>query len=75
MLFWFNVLRRYAINPEKYKRRSDVETYLFMFHTVSLILPGNHKTGGFWPGVWAFGNLGRAGEYRNISQAMGNTLC
>ncbi|WWC70539.1 uncharacterized protein I206_104490 [Kwoniella pini CBS 10737] len=25
-------------------------------------LPGNTRTGGFWPGVWTMGNLGRAGH-------------
>lgn len=28
---------------------------------VAVSLPGNNKVGGFWPGVWTFGNLGRAG--------------
>lgn len=28
---------------------------------VSVSLPGNHEIGGFWPGVWTMGNLGRAG--------------
>lgn len=27
----------------------------------SLVLPGDHTHSGFWPGVWTFGNLGRAG--------------
>jgi hypothetical protein len=29
--------------------------------TVSVSLPGNNRIGGFWPGVWTMGNLGRAG--------------
>jgi hypothetical protein len=29
---------------------------------VKVVLPGNNKVGGFWPGIWAFGNLGRPGE-------------
>ncbi|KAJ9100468.1 hypothetical protein QFC21_003507 [Naganishia friedmannii] len=29
---------------------------------VSVSLPGNNYIGGFWPGVWTFGNLGRAGH-------------
>lgn len=28
---------------------------------VSVSLPGNNVVGGFWPGIWTFGNLGRAG--------------
>ncbi|KAK1225405.1 hypothetical protein PQX77_011654 [Marasmius sp. AFHP31] len=28
---------------------------------VSISLPGDHKTPGFWPGAWTLGNLGRAG--------------
>lgn len=28
---------------------------------VSVSLPGNNRIGGFWPGVWTLGNLGRAG--------------
>ncbi|OWZ49099.1 glucosidase [Cryptococcus neoformans c45] len=27
----------------------------------SVSLPGNNKVGGFWPGVWMMGNLGRPG--------------
>ncbi|KAI5450730.1 hypothetical protein NCC49_002739 [Naganishia albida] len=32
-----------------------------MYFEVAVSLPGNNKVGGFWPGVWTFGNLGRAG--------------
>lgn len=28
---------------------------------VSVSLPGNNRIGGFWPGVWTMGNLGRPG--------------
>ncbi|KDQ20783.1 glycoside hydrolase family 16 protein [Botryobasidium botryosum FD-172 SS1] len=28
---------------------------------VSVSLPGTSRSGGFWPGVWTMGNLGRAG--------------
>lgn len=28
---------------------------------VAVSLPGNNIVGGFWPGIWTFGNLGRAG--------------
>lgn len=28
---------------------------------VSVSLPGNNRVGGFWPGVWTMGNLGRPG--------------
>lgn len=28
---------------------------------VSVSLPGNNQVGGFWPGVWTMGNLGRPG--------------
>ncbi|WVQ79795.1 hypothetical protein IAT38_001895 [Cryptococcus sp. DSM 104549] len=28
---------------------------------VTVSLPGNNKVGGFWPGVWMMGNLGRPG--------------
>nr|XP_019000894.1 glucosidase [Kwoniella mangroviensis CBS 8507]OCF64355.1 glucosidase [Kwoniella mangroviensis CBS 8507] len=28
---------------------------------VRVSLPGNNRVGGFWPGVWTMGNLGRAG--------------
>lgn len=28
---------------------------------VSVSLPGNNKVGGYWPGVWLMGNLGRPG--------------
>ncbi|WVQ80501.1 hypothetical protein IAT38_002606 [Cryptococcus sp. DSM 104549] len=28
---------------------------------VAVSLPGNNKVGGFWPGVWMMGNLGRPG--------------
>lgn len=31
------------------------------YFEVSASLPGTPKTGGFWPGVWTMGNLGRAG--------------
>lgn len=27
----------------------------------SVSLPGNNNVGGFWPGVWMMGNLGRPG--------------
>ncbi|KAJ9125351.1 hypothetical protein QFC22_000311 [Naganishia vaughanmartiniae] len=32
-----------------------------MYIEVAVSLPGNNRVGGFWPGVWTFGNLGRAG--------------
>ncbi|KAG7532050.1 hypothetical protein FFLO_03858 [Filobasidium floriforme] len=32
-----------------------------MYYEAKLLLPGNNEIGGFWPGVWAFGNLGRPG--------------
>lgn len=28
---------------------------------VAVVLPGTSKVGGFWPGVWTMGNLGRPG--------------
>ncbi|KAJ9116310.1 hypothetical protein QFC22_004750 [Naganishia vaughanmartiniae] len=35
--------------------------YGSMYFEVSVSLPGNNIVGGFWPGIWTFGNLGRAG--------------
>lgn len=32
-----------------------------MYYEVKVVLPGNNRVGGFWPGIWAFGNLGRPG--------------
>ncbi|CAK9780700.1 unnamed protein product [Cutaneotrichosporon oleaginosum] len=31
------------------------------YFEISVSLPGNNRIGGFWPGVWTLGNLGRAG--------------
>ncbi|BEJ13862.1 hypothetical protein CspHIS471_0310360 [Cutaneotrichosporon sp. HIS471] len=31
------------------------------YFEISVSLPGSNRIGGFWPGVWTLGNLGRAG--------------
>jgi beta-glucanase (GH16 family) len=31
------------------------------YFEVSASLPGTSGVGGFWPGIWTFGNLGRPG--------------
>jgi hypothetical protein len=31
------------------------------YFEVSASLPGTSSVGGFWPGIWTFGNLGRPG--------------
>lgn len=47
-----------------------IERMLICYSSVAVSLPGNNVVGGFWPGIWTFGNLGRAG-YTGTTDGVG----